>query len=255
MSTTAYTPFSIRAALFTLLSLLPSLLLAQQDTRWYQVEIIAFAQNSAAYHKSELWPHDFTPPNIAKSRELARSRVDTTQASSQLPPPFSRITSSSLRLHNTAKRMEKAGDLELLLHTGWIQPGLPENKAVAVHLYEGMDSGLAASAQGTPPRFDGTLRLILSRYLHLESDLIWRDPIEAVNTPAETPAAENSNLSDNAIAGTSMAADAPVESAPLETGYQVYRLQQSRRMRSKEIHYIDHPRFGLVVLVTPYNVE
>jgi len=31
------------------------------------------------------------------------------------------------------------------------------------------------------------------------------------------------------------------------------RLKQQRRMRSKEIHYFDHPRFGVVALITPYK--
>jgi hypothetical protein len=30
-----------------------------------------------------------------------------------------------------------------------------------------------------------------------------------------------------------------------------YRLQSKRRMRSKEIHYIDHPMMGVLVLITP----
>jgi hypothetical protein len=30
-----------------------------------------------------------------------------------------------------------------------------------------------------------------------------------------------------------------------------YVLQQTRRMRSTEMHYIDHPRFGVVALITP----
>ena len=32
-----------------------------------------------------------------------------------------------------------------------------------------------------------------------------------------------------------------------------FRMQQSRRLRSKEVHYIDHPLFGLIVLITPYE--
>ncbi len=36
----------------------------------------------------------------------------------------------------------------------------------------------------------------------------------------------------------------------LKTG-RSYRLKTSRRMRSKEIHYIDHPMMGVLVLITP----
>ncbi len=36
----------------------------------------------------------------------------------------------------------------------------------------------------------------------------------------------------------------------LKTG-KSYRLQESRKMRSKQIHYIDHPMMGVLVLITP----
>jgi hypothetical protein len=31
-----------------------------------------------------------------------------------------------------------------------------------------------------------------------------------------------------------------------------YQLQHSRRMRSATLHYIDHPRFGLLVQINDY---
>ena len=34
-----------------------------------------------------------------------------------------------------------------------------------------------------------------------------------------------------------------------------YRLQAKRRMRSREIHYIDHPKMGVLVLITPVGTK
>ncbi|MDX1513929.1 MAG: CsiV family protein [Gammaproteobacteria bacterium] len=61
------------------------------------------------------------------------------------------------------------------------------------------------------PRIDGTLRVYLSRYLHADADILYQR--EGVETP--------------------------------------FRLQTSRRMRSGELHYLDHPLFGVLILVTP----
>lgn len=38
-----------------------------------------------------------------------------------------------------------------------------------------------------------------------------------------------------------------------ESGFEgaIYRMQDHRRMRSGELHYIDHPSFGLLILCTP----
>ena len=36
---------------------------------------------------------------------------------------------------------------------------------------------------------------------------------------------------------------------------QRYVLRQTRRMRSNERHYIDHPKFGVIALITPTRAE
>lgn len=35
----------------------------------------------------------------------------------------------------------------------------------------------------------------------------------------------------------------------------IYSLKQSRRMRSKELHYIDHPRYGIIIRIDPISFE
>jgi hypothetical protein len=39
--------------------------------------------------------------------------------------------------------------------------------------------------------------------------------------------------------------------APPEEGGQRYVVRQTRRMRSNERHYFDHPRFGVIAIITP----
>jgi hypothetical protein len=270
-------------ALLTLL-LLPALLHAEQEERWYQVEVIIFSQNNPGYHESELWPLDYTLPDLEKSRELIiPERVNTSRPTALLPQPFSLVSKESLQLGDTAQRIQRASDVELMLHLGWLQPGLSEEQAVAVHIYEGMlnkpdeTTTTEVPETGTSlPKLDGSLRLILSRYLHLESDLIWREPLppgtpgfaaelpvfsEAMGTdhvqPPVTPNGEEQTLTVNGqIIDAAQGGDTLIETVATiaKPGYRVFRLQQSRRMRSSEIHYLDHPLFGIIALVTPYDL-
>jgi len=60
-------------------------------------------------------------------------------------------------------------------------------------------------------RVEGVVKVDRSRYLHLQPDLL-------LSSGAEQPQ---------------------------------YRLQQSRRMKSKELHYLDHPRFGILAIIRP----
>jgi hypothetical protein len=70
---------------------------------------------------------------------------------------------------------------------------------------------------------DGLVRVTVERYLHLDLDL-------RLHLPANT-----------------------TQAMSLEYGVPEIRLRQQRRMRSKELHYIDHPRFGVIALITPYE--
>jgi hypothetical protein len=70
---------------------------------------------------------------------------------------------------------------------------------------------------------DGLVRVSVERYLHLDLNL--RLHLRATTT----------------------------EATSLEYGVPEIRLRQRRRMRSKELHYFDHPRFGVIALITPYE--
>ncbi|WP_127477258.1 peptidoglycan binding protein CsiV [Sulfurivermis fontis] len=192
---------------------------------WYEVEIIVLAQRQPDAG-SEVWPVNGLPP-LAQETVLAIPQADQPGISGKIAP----LPAENLRLQAEAQRIAGDARYELLLHTGWRQPGLPKEQALpvriqAVEAEAGLDEGTMAL-----PRIDGTLRLILARYLHLEADLRYR---------SATAVAANS---DTLFASFNDTADEEP----------VYRLNETRRMRSREIHYLDHPMFGIIAVVTPYE--
>lgn len=70
---------------------------------------------------------------------------------------------------------------------------------------------------GETPALDGAIQISRSRFLHVDVDLLFRES----GDPSEAPPP--------------------------------FRLQQSRRINSGEVHYFDHPAFGLLVKLTPYE--
>lgn len=190
---------------------------------WYEVELIVLAQRQPDAG-SEVWPVNGLPP-LPQDTLLAIPQADQPGISGKIAP----LPAENLRLQSEAQRIAGDPRYELLLHTGWRQPGLPKEQAlpVRIHAVEAAPDGAAPGL----PRLDGTLRLILARYLHLEADLRYRSATAAAN-------------SDSLFASFN---DAEVEE-PL------YRLNETRRMRSREVHYLDHPMFGIVAMVTPYEL-
>jgi hypothetical protein len=65
---------------------------------------------------------------------------------------------------------------------------------------------------------EGTIRFFMSRHLHLDVDLVFRD----------------------ISAGS---------------GNVIYRLSEQRKLKSQETHYFDHPRLGVLLRVMPLDLE
>jgi len=193
---------------------------------WYQVEVIVFAPHHPDAG-NEVWPENPGSPNLTNVFEIPT--VATKDA--QLRP----LPADEYRLKDEEQKLLGSDKYEVLLHTGWRQPGLMKEQAIPVHIHTPVaaittDGGMAP-AQPAPLRLDGVMNLSLARYLHLDVDLLYR------------PADAQQSTGDSGFFGNS---------APATP--QVYRLQESRRMRSKELHYIDHPMFGVIALVTPYDM-
>lgn len=108
-----------------------------------------------------------------------------------------------------------------LLHAGWVQPGLPDDDARPFDL---------AVLGATNPM--GSIRLYLSRFLHVKLDLSYRD---------------SQGAAPGAVALAGELAELPVTPR--------YHLVADRPTRSGELHYFDHPAFGVLIKVTPVRAE
>jgi len=255
--------------LLTLLSLLALAQPAQAelaDVRWYDVEILLFAQTNQDYRNSETWPIDYTAPDIENARELLPQ--DKASRDPAQPMPFRLLDADELRLNTDAERIDKAPDLQLLGHFGWRQPGMPQQSALAIRVDQALldrVNALTAAAEGgmavtEKPKIEGTLRLILSRYLHIETDLLLKEPLDEAPMSNDAQQA-NVLLFSEPAAGASLTPGqgqepdlfAMAEENAAQAPYRVYFMHQSRRMRSGELHYLDHPVFGMAIKVTPYQ--
>jgi hypothetical protein len=246
------------------------------DTRWYDVEVILFAQTNKEYRNSESWPIDYTPPDMENARELLPQ--DKSKRDPARPTAFRLLDPDELKLDADARRIDAAPDLKLMEHFGWRQPGLPKAGALAVRvdqaLYDRIKAmnKVAAGEQPateaemeqtdmvTEPQIEGTLRLILSRYLHIETDLLFKEPLDDQPVSSDAEQANVVLFSEPAAATSGEQTTQPdlfamAQENAAQAPYRVYFMHQSRRMRSNEVHYLDHPVFGMVIKVFPYQPQ
>jgi hypothetical protein len=225
---------SIRLAHFMIrslfaLALLAPLSMAQAASRadqdpWYDVELIVFEYKGPPGDGSELWPDDPGNPDLADAVEPV-SPVDATSAGpsaagrrAPAPIPFQLLDSASFKLKALETRLGRS-TYRPLIHVAWRQPVGTSSSSVHVH--------------GGPEGSDvinGTVKVGRSRFLQAGIDLLFHQGTVAVHETA-TPGVFSRNTRQ---------AD-------------TFRLQQARRIRAGEITYFDHPRFGAIMLVTPFN--
>ena len=123
-------------------------------------------------------------------------------------------SAESFMLKSTDQRIRNAGGLRVLYHKAWSQPVRKGQNSEPVAIRAG---------QMMPDGYyelEGAITVDRGHYLHFKPDLQLR---------------RNIMLEDGSITTITAILDEP------------------RRMKSAEAHYIDHPLFGILVYATPLN--
>lgn len=176
---------------------------------------------------------------------------------------FYQLPKELLALNPLAHDLQRKREYRVLYHEGWRQPVADETEAKSVIVSGGKQ-------YGEHTELEGSIMISVSRYLHFHSNLWF-----AEFTPNYGQTAENwSQLPDRPQVNIQPQFNrefnyrhdgSNTEARPvLITEYskilqqpflidQLYTLKQRRRMRSGEIHYIDHPKLGIVVKVSPFE--
>ncbi len=217
--------------------------------RIYDVEVILFRNEAVPKGRETVLP--------SPSPSLPRGGFDFNSprsAARAAKAGFTPLKKSQLRLQAERERLDKSRRYRVLLHFGWRQPGLAARNARAIRVRGGRfyDSSYASiddslnnqpGTENSPPRrglfeLEGWLRVSLSRYLHTEANLVLREPANA-----EQIEQSQDSLGNNAF-------DSLQQKLLIN-----YPLKEKRRMRSKRLHYLDHPEYGMIVLITPYQPQ
>ncbi len=216
-----------------------------EDIPWYTVEMLIFAYADPA--ATEHWPLDPGFPDLSDAIQLSEaSPTESTAQRRKIPTPYQRLADEQLTLAAARKKIDASRNYQLLLHTAWRQQGLDKTASKPVFIRSGkyplpppprlQPSAAQLHELAVVPSVEGTVRMYRTRYLHFEVDLRYFRP---------NPDAESS--------GDFLDEDVYLTERTIPPTH--FRLTESRRMRSRELHYLDQPLFGVLVQVNPYEVS
>jgi len=205
---------------------------ADAEQRWYQVEVIVF--RDLAPDSTEEWP--LTPGypdiessiNLAEGPELSAAALDAGEQTTRKLEPgdasaltpaiaYAALKPDELTLQDLYQHLQHSGSYRPLLYQAWQQPGLGRTEASTVHLQAQDDPTTDALRR---PRVDGVLTLRTSHFLHVDADLVLY-----------------------------------IGDLPHSGNAEMVRLTETRRVKLNEIHYLDNPLFGVLVKVSPVQME
>ncbi len=233
----------------------------EENIRYYDIELVVFENLEENTDIDEVWPSGKQLQVPENAAILGR------KFEGKLPPQydtrylFNTLSVNDYQLKEEVDSIKQAEQYRLLLHTGWRQPGLPKADAVTVYFKhavaesegEVQSSEEIASLQSAHPgdtpsapaepeaninlpvrvaQLDGLITIALSRYLHVDMELLYKKGSESSSVDMY----DSSFLEDRRA---------------MEP---MFYIKQNRRMRSKETHYIDHPKLGVLIRITPYEV-
>jgi hypothetical protein len=262
--------------------------------RWFRVELLVFSQEAAATNEQWEAIPDLAYPDVARflvepqqvkankakfggdgsldqygRQSVTRTRGTgggvTAGAAPGLPTAFVTLPSAQREFRGKAAYMQRSGRYRTLFHETWVQPVTNQASTVPIVLDRSGDTGQW-------PALQGSITLHLARYLHLSTNLWlntqgdylpgeWRMPAPPLGPPSVLidglPAAARPTAAPQTYspAQGQEGALATEEPGPVYPYRHAVLLKQKRRMRSNEVHYIDHPLLGVVIKLTPLTAD
>ena len=238
---------------------IPTITTAQEVPR-YRLETLIFAVAREA-DEGERWRPEENLYFPARMAYLGESGpVPETGENDELPPQeltqgpniIQALPTTAAYLAAVREKLEARGEFRILFHELWEQPVYDEDNAPYVLVRGGR-------TYGEHRELEGVLQLSINRYLHLEADLrlsTYRRGGQRSNPwplPAVPPLPEaETALPAGRIRQVVQVLDGLWKRSKTDLRAQrTVRLRQHRRMRSGELHYLDHPALGMLVLVRP----
>lgn len=171
--------------------------------------------------------------------ELGRFEAELEAQSRIWLPP------ENFTLTTEAQRLARLGGFQVLLHGRWLQVVPPRETPEPLLIQAGRRYGDVRA-------LEGTVAVTLGRYLHFHANLTYREPLLG-QAPVDR-ALPPPELEGVAEGGALPGAMLPGPARPGETSGGYMLLSASRRMRSGELHYLDHPKLGVLVRIDPVEI-
>ncbi|ORT50130.1 hypothetical protein ST37_09440 [Vibrio sp. qd031] len=257
---------------------------ATQTDRLFDVEVLIFKRAVEPSAAREAWPDELTDINFSGAHSFDDANYRSDKGVKMLGIDEYQLTEYKDKLNQHA-------GYDVLFHEAWQQPDLSRANAPSFLITAGKDysgqytpqglhydeADLKGESERTLPAQEvvGKLKVYINHYLFLESQLDLNIPtIQDVEIEAIEPNETQALVTEETVAEaaevnetqTLSVLDIQEDETTQFGGFErvttevittevlkAHRFEQRRKMRSGEIHYLDHPLMGIVIQVRRAN--
>lgn len=201
---------------------------ASSTLPWYQIELLFFSQPQAVREARIAFMHLPLMGSQRITRYLKPYSRHTTPRNAQA---FQALPSRFFKLDAMARRLRHAPGYRVMGHTAWAQPVMRATLAASPTLL--LPYGRAFYPDGERvqhPSVQAAMREANWQWDHLLRVRVQRSHFFTVSMIAQHRGAEAKIGEDQRM---------------------LIDFKQTRRMRSQQLNYFDHPRWGVLVMITP----
>lgn len=185
----------------------------QKPAPLVQIEVIIFQSLALRGWTEEFWPDSPELPNV-DGATFFNSKDNYAK----------RLPTESLTLHEDIAKMTPEKGYEVLAHFGWQQPALPRDQALPILIDQTAQQHRLDSSI-----LYGSVRMYQERFAHIEVDL---------ELDRTIPQAIRERFAEH-----------QQEDVDWMTEGWRFPLKEARRVRFGQLHYLDHPIYGVLIKV------
>ncbi|MEM6998325.1 MAG: CsiV family protein [Pseudomonadota bacterium] len=202
---------------------------------WYQVEVVVFDRLYPNLDGEQWQNEEFI---------MRDNLVELEPASAEEFIPYKVLNKSRNRLAGVYRVMKLSSEYRPLYHVSWQQVATERRKSRYVHIQRLEGGSVIPVAKGAEeePEFldeliqpdriiDGSIRIRSGFYLHADIDLSYFKKLPPENMVLRTSEESYSGFDKTVI-----------------------KLKETRKIKLNEIHYFDHPMFGVVLQVSRLSI-
>ena len=204
---------------------------AADQPKLYKVEVVVFEHITQQSLSSEAWSTSLEEPNLSGAIQLQSMQDDSMQ-------PYELLPQSDFQLNREVRKLNNNSNYKILTHVAWIQPVSAPRFAKPVQITGGAaytpdgqvvlpEPGSDNAYSGDYWQLNGTVTISVMKYLQIQTHLLLTEPGYKIPQQANTEGQTASLIS--------------------------FPMNQTRRTKSKDLNYFDHPLYGMLIEITPYE--